>query len=71
MIHMDKKICLIAALALYAAAPSALADIYKYVDKYGHVTLTDTPRNSNYRRLVENFFTTLVCFIKGFTVMLN
>ena len=55
MIHMDKKICLIAALALYAAAPSALADIYKYVDKYGHVTLTDTPRNSNYRRLVKTW----------------
>lgn len=55
MIHMDKTICLIAALALYAAAPCVFADIYKYVDKYGHVTLTDTPRNANYRRLVKTW----------------
>jgi len=36
------------------AAPAA-ADIYKYVDKHGRVILTDTPRNSNYKRLVKTW----------------
>ena len=55
MTSIHKSACLLAALALYAAAPGALADIYKYVDKYGHVTLTDTPVNANYRRLVKTW----------------
>lgn len=46
--------CLVAALLLLAA-PCAQADIYKYVDKYGHVTLTDTPRNGQYKRLVKTW----------------
>jgi soluble lytic murein transglycosylase-like protein len=31
------------------------ADIYKYVDKYGRVTLTDKPVNSNFKRLVKTW----------------
>lgn len=31
------------------------ADIYKYVDKYGRVTLTDKPDNSNYKKLVKTW----------------
>lgn len=34
---------------------SAGADIYKYVDKHGRVILTDTPENSNYKRLVKTW----------------
>jgi len=33
----------------------ASADIYKYVDKHGRVTLTDTPKSSNYVRLVKTW----------------
>lgn len=31
------------------------ADIYKYVDKYGRVILTDKPKNDNYKRLVKTW----------------
>ncbi|MCP5144330.1 MAG: lytic transglycosylase domain-containing protein [Gammaproteobacteria bacterium] len=31
------------------------AQIYKYVDKYGRVTLTDTPDHSGYKRLVKTW----------------
>lgn len=31
------------------------ADIYKYVDKYGRVTLTDKPQNSDYKQLVRTW----------------
>lgn len=31
------------------------ADIYKYVDKHGRVTLTDQPINDNYKRLVKTW----------------
>lgn len=47
--------CVIAVAFLYAAAPYAHADIYKYVDKYGNVTLTDKPKNSHYKRLVKTW----------------
>ena len=33
----------------------ARADIYKYVDKYGRVILTDRPQNANYKRLVKTW----------------
>jgi soluble lytic murein transglycosylase-like protein len=35
--------------------PASHADIYKYVDKYGRVTLTDKPDSSNYKRLVKTW----------------
>lgn len=34
---------------------SASADIYKYVDKHGRVTLTDKPGNKNYKLLVKTW----------------
>lgn len=34
---------------------SVNADIYKYVDKHGRVTLTDKPKNSEYRKLVKTW----------------
>jgi len=41
---------------IYAGSMSgASADIYKYVDKYGRVTLTDKPDNSEYKRLVKTW----------------
>ncbi len=41
-------------LSLGFSAPAA-ADIYKYVDKYGRVTLTDQPQNEKYKRLVKTW----------------
>ena len=45
---------LLAATAL-AIAPDVAADIYKYVDKHGRVTLTDVAKNSQYKRLVKTW----------------
>jgi soluble lytic murein transglycosylase-like protein len=36
-------------------APTAQADIYKYVDKYGRITLTDRPSHSGFKRLVRTW----------------
>jgi len=36
-------------------APTAYADIYKYTDKRGRVILTDTPKNSQYVKLVKTW----------------
>jgi len=36
-------------------ATSVSADIYKYVDKHGRVTLTDKPQNKNYKLLVKTW----------------
>lgn len=43
------------AVALAAASPPAVADIYKYVDQYGRVTLTDKPAHAGYKRLVKTW----------------
>lgn len=32
-----------------------LGDIYKYVDQYGRVTLTDKPKNDKFKRLVKTW----------------
>lgn len=42
-------------LALIALPLMAGADIYKYVDKYGRVYLTDRPAHSGYKRLVKTW----------------
>jgi len=44
-------------LCVFSLLPphSAQADIYKYVDKHGRVTLTDKPRNNQYKRLVKTW----------------
>ena len=40
---------------MLSPAGTAHADIYKYVDKYGRVTLTDKPKSSDYKRLVKTW----------------
>ena len=42
------------ALALGFSSP-AFADIYKYVDQYGRVTLTDKPKNDRFKKLVKTW----------------
>ena len=42
-------------LLVLGSSGAARADIYKYVDKYGRVILTDQPRNNNYKRLVKTW----------------
>lgn len=42
-------------LFMLSSAGAAYADIYKYVDKYGRVTLTDKPKSSDYKRLVKTW----------------
>lgn len=50
------KIVLVAALAVtFLVGGVARADIYKYVDKYGRVYLTDKPRHSGYVLLVKTW----------------
>ena len=46
---------LLTLLCIVGFAPAAQADIYKYVDKYGRVILTDKPRNANYKRLIKTW----------------
>ena len=46
---------LIFAVCAFLVAPMAYADIYKYTDKRGRVTLTDTPKNSEYVKLVKTW----------------
>ena len=43
------------ASAIFLTAPVVKADIYKYVDKHGRVTLTDRPTNSKHIRLVKTW----------------
>ncbi len=42
-------------LFLLICLPVAKADIYRYVDKHGHVILTDRPLNNQYKRLVKTW----------------
>lgn len=42
-------------LAIVCFSSGAQADIYKYVDKYGRVTLTDKPQNDQYKLLVKTW----------------
>ena len=54
MMKMAGKILLLLLVNL-GLSMSAHADIYKYVDKYGRVTLTDKPKNEQYKRLVKTW----------------
>ncbi|MGH8511838.1 MAG: transglycosylase SLT domain-containing protein [Gammaproteobacteria bacterium] len=45
----------IAIMVVLFFAPQAYADIYKYVDKYGRVYLTDRPSHSGYKRIVRTW----------------
>lgn len=42
-------------LTLLFWSSQAHADIYKYTDKHGRVILTDTPKNSKYKRMVKTW----------------
>ena len=48
------RILLVLILAAGLVTP-ARADIYKYVDQYGRVTLTDKPKSGKYKRLVKTW----------------
>lgn len=55
-LQQNPKLLLVAvASATLLMAPVVKADIYKYVDKYGRVTLTDTPTTSKHIRLVKTW----------------
>jgi soluble lytic murein transglycosylase-like protein len=54
--NFNQKInLLVFSICALLMVPTADADIYKYTDKKGRVTLTDTPKNSNYVRLVKTW----------------
>ncbi len=46
---------LIFVICVFFIAPNTYADVYKYTDKRGRVTLTDTPQNSKYVKLVKTW----------------
>lgn len=52
-----KCLAVFSALAICALVPAriARADIYKYVDAYGRVYLTDRPEHGGYKRLVRTW----------------
>ena len=53
---MGKNLRLLLLLVLSAGLTGpAGADIYKYVDKHGRITLTDKPKNDKYKRLVKTW----------------
>lgn len=55
--HVGNRLQACAALCLLLSLGSdpASADIYKYVDKYGRVTLTDTPDKRGHMKLVKTW----------------
>ena len=52
---MKRLLFCVIVLIYVGSIPGAFADIYKYVDKYGRVTLTDKPDNSEFKRLVKTW----------------
>jgi soluble lytic murein transglycosylase-like protein len=55
MSNLIRKGRLLGVLLLIALPFMAGADIYKYVDKYGRVYLTDRPAHTGYKRLVKTW----------------
>jgi soluble lytic murein transglycosylase-like protein len=55
MSNVIPLIRLIGVMLLFALPFVAGADIYKYVDKYGRVYLTDRPAHTGYKRLVKTW----------------
>ncbi|MGH8582803.1 MAG: transglycosylase SLT domain-containing protein [Gammaproteobacteria bacterium] len=45
----------LASLVVLFFVPQAHADVYKYVDNYGRVYLTDRPSHSGYKRIVRTW----------------
>ena len=41
--------------ALLSVAPAAAADIYKYVDKWGSIHLSDKPKHRGYKLIVRSY----------------
>ena len=54
MKNLAGKMWLLMTISL-VLSPPARADIYKYVDKYGRVTLTDKARSDQYKLLVKTW----------------
>ena len=52
--QQNLRILLVLILTAGLVTPAG-ADIYKYVDKYGRVTLTDKPKSDKYKRLVKTW----------------
>ncbi|MSR14534.1 MAG: lytic transglycosylase domain-containing protein [Gammaproteobacteria bacterium] len=50
-----RLLCLLGVALLIVLPFVAGADIYKYVDKYGRVYLTDRPAHTGYKRLVKTW----------------
>jgi len=48
-------VSLVVTMVVLFFASQAHADIYKYVDKYGRVYLTDRPSHSGYKRIVRTW----------------
>ncbi len=42
-------------MLLFLVNTLAQADIYKYIDKHGHLMLTDNPTHEGYKRLVKTW----------------
>jgi soluble lytic murein transglycosylase-like protein len=55
MSNVLRLIRFIGVMLLFALPFVAGADIYKYVDKYGRVYLTDRPAHTGYKRLVKTW----------------
>ncbi len=55
MSKLTRQLCIAGVFTLLALPFMAGADIYKYVDKYGRVYLTDRPNHTGYKRLVKTW----------------
>lgn len=53
--QLNPSLLMAAITSALLVSPVVQADIYKYVDKHGRVTLTDRPTNSNSVRLVKTW----------------
>lgn len=51
----NRSFILVIMISTLFVSSTVHADIYKYVDKHGRVILTDTPKNSKYKRLVKTW----------------
>ncbi len=51
----NNKTTFICSLILALVSMSSQADVYRYIDKYGHVILTDKPTHSGYKQLVKTW----------------
>jgi len=52
---MQSQLYILFIILVLTLSSAVHADIYKYVDTYGRVILTDKPKNDNYKRLVKTW----------------